>query len=182
MGSTYLFCSCRFHGTWRGIRGLYKARIMGGSRSESLGCQVSFQSTLGRSTYPPLADHQVHVFNAHQPFPANLMVGFYATTSESQELRVDLDNELIGKSDGSSLPHWLHFFTTLSSDARWFTREEIITVLNHPDGTNFNSASTSPGKDDPPFRVPSKTAIAGVLISDWAHGMSLDTHCASPRL
>lgn len=32
-----------------------------------------------------------------QPFPANLMVGFYATASESQELRIDLDNELTGK-------------------------------------------------------------------------------------
>lgn len=32
-----------------------------------------------------------------QPFPANLMVGFYATASESQEIRTDLDNELTGK-------------------------------------------------------------------------------------
>jgi len=32
-----------------------------------------------------------------QPFPANLMVGFYAIASESQQLRVDLDNELTGK-------------------------------------------------------------------------------------
>ena len=32
-----------------------------------------------------------------QPFPASLMVGFHATASESQGLRVDLDNELTGK-------------------------------------------------------------------------------------
>ncbi|KAF9650585.1 hypothetical protein BDM02DRAFT_3154769 [Thelephora ganbajun] len=97
------------------------------------------------------------------PFPASLMVGFYATASESQEIRIDLDNEL--------------------TDARWFTREEVLAVLNHPQGTNLSPMSTSkPGERDPPFRVPSKTAIAGVLISDWAHGKSLDAHSASPRL
>jgi len=91
------------------------------------------------------------------------MVGFYATASDSQQLRTDLDNEL--------------------TDARWFTREEIIAVLDHPEGTNFNPNSTSqPGEDDPPFRVPPKSSIAGVLISDWAHGKSLDAHCVSPRL
>ena len=111
------------------------------------------------------------------------MVGFYATASESQEIRIDLDNELAGKSGWSSHSHRLHFLTAGSLDARWFTREEILAVLDHPDGTNFSFARTPvPGEDDPPFRVPPKTAIAGVLISDWAHGMSLDTHCASPRL
>jgi len=97
------------------------------------------------------------------PFPANLMVGFYATASETQRLRIDLDNEL--------------------TDARWFTREEIIAVLNHPQGTNLGPTSTSqPGEHDPPFRVPPKTAIAGVLISDWANGRPLDSHCTSPKL
>lgn len=97
------------------------------------------------------------------PFPANLMVGFYATAGESQEIRVDLDNEL--------------------ADARWFTREEILAVLSHPQGTNFRTqATTPPSENDPPFRLPPKAAIAGVLISDWAHGKSLDAHCTSPRL
>jgi NAD+ diphosphatase len=110
------------------------------------------------------------------------MVGFYATASESQELRLDLDNELTGESVCPLHSHWSHFLITISLDARWFTREEILAVLDHPEGTNFSFANTStPGKDDPPFRVPPKTAIAGVLISDWAHGMSLDTHCASPK-
>lgn len=111
------------------------------------------------------------------------MVGFYATASDSQVLRTDLDNELTGKWDGSSHSHWSQPLIALSLDARWFTREEIIAVLEHPEGTNFspNSISKS-GKDDPPFRVPPKTAIAGVLISDWAHGKSLDAHCASPKL
>jgi NAD+ diphosphatase len=33
-----------------------------------------------------------------QPFPANLMVGFYARADASQPIRLDLDNELMGKS------------------------------------------------------------------------------------
>jgi len=32
-----------------------------------------------------------------QPYPANLMVGFYATADSSAEIRLDLDNELLGE-------------------------------------------------------------------------------------
>ncbi|TCD65345.1 NADH pyrophosphatase [Steccherinum ochraceum] len=113
------------------------------------------------------------------PFPANLMVGFYAIADPSQPTRVDLDNEL--------------------EDARWFTREEILAVLDHPEGTNINprpngapkassaaalagdanvaketelkvAPAEAPG--EPLFRVPPITAIAGVLINDWARGKS----------
>jgi len=111
------------------------------------------------------------------------MVGFYATASESQKLRVDLDNELTGKWNRPSHFRYAHLLISLPSDARWFTREEILTVLNHPQGTNFSPIDTSqPGEHDPPFRVPPKTAIAGVLILDWANGRPLDSHCTSPRL
>ncbi|KAG9018594.1 NADH pyrophosphatase [Tulasnella sp. 427] len=90
------------------------------------------------------------------PFPANLMVGFYAIAEPNQEIRVDLDTEL--------------------GDARWFTREEVLEVLAHPLGTTMGSsvhAKVDPeaGKlPPPPFHVPNKEqAIAGVLIHDWAH-------------
>ncbi|KAI0081982.1 hypothetical protein K474DRAFT_1703449 [Panus rudis PR-1116 ss-1] len=113
------------------------------------------------------------------PFPANLMVGFYALADDSLPTRVDLDNEL--------------------EDARWFTREEILAVLNNPEGTNFalRPPKSSPSNDSegkaestagalagdaatkaveqkaesqgPAFRLPPITAIAGLLISDWAH-------------
>jgi NAD+ diphosphatase len=127
----------------------------------------------------------------NQPFPANLMVGFYATGDPSELIRTDLDNEL--------------------EDARWYTREEILAVLLHKEGTNFSrsdykqltkeidervnvklsgsdplsgdaaahdrnsqpqdaSTSVASGVNEPPFRVPPRTAIAGVLISDWALG------------
>lgn len=90
------------------------------------------------------------------PFPANLMVGFYAIADPSKPTRVDLDNEL--------------------EDAKWFTREEILAVLNHPDGTNFAirepkpklESTQTPPVEEPAFRLPPLTAIAGVLVSDWA--------------
>ena len=101
------------------------------------------------------------------------------------------------------------------SDARWFTREEVLAVLAHPDGTNLRrsdhakleeiTSGSAPKKQpvaagiesasdpdasqaaavpktevreekrdvgEPPFRVPPRNAIAGILISDWAYGRS----------
>ncbi|KAG1753336.1 NUDIX hydrolase domain-like protein [Suillus lakei] len=74
------------------------------------------------------------------PYPANLMVGYYATADSSAPIRTDLDNEL--------------------EDARWYTREEVLAVLRHSSGT----------RDEPPFKMPAPTAIAGVLIQHWAEG------------
>ena len=88
------------------------------------------------------------------------------------------------------------------SDARWFTRQEVESVLDHKTGTTFRSADFKkmaeiidgpnkasqlepaaqalappdhtkprpqyvPSNDEPPFRLPPLTAIAGVLIRDW---------------
>jgi len=119
------------------------------------------------------------------------MVGFYATGDPSEPIRTDLDKEL--------------------EDARWYTREEVLTVLQHKEGTNFSrndykqltkeldervnvklsgsdplsgdAAAHDPisqpqdahGVNEPPFRVPPRTAIAGVLISDWALGNAVTT-------
>jgi len=103
------------------------------------------------------------------PYPANLMVGFYARADATQPIRTDLDNELV--------------------DARWYTRAEIQAVLDHPTGTRFGSveyssmAESTEGRnthgsmttveiqiEGPPFKLPPVTAIAGVLIRDWAEG------------
>lgn len=115
------------------------------------------------------------------------MVGFYARGDASKPVRVDLDNELVGQYSTSiacSAPH-LH---CTYEDAQWYTRAEILAVLNHPTGTKFSgrdykklndladgtkTADTSAPEtkeDEPPFRVPPTTAIAGVLIKDWAEG------------
>ncbi|KAG2135819.1 NUDIX hydrolase domain-like protein [Suillus clintonianus] len=77
------------------------------------------------------------------PYPANLMIGYYATADSSAPIRTDLDNEL--------------------EDARWYTREEVLAVLRHARGTINNDS-------EPPFKIPSPTAIAGVLIQHWAEG------------
>lgn len=109
------------------------------------------------------------------PYPSNLMVGFYAHADSTKPIRTDLDNELV--------------------DARWYTRQEVLYVLNHPAGTRFtrtdvkkmteitegkqddsqpSPASVPPEaartEGDPPFRLPPATTIAGVLIRDWADG------------
>jgi NAD+ diphosphatase len=99
---------------------------------------------------------------------------------------------------------WLNLFL----DAKWFTRDEVLAVLQHEEGTRFTKSdykqmasivegvNVKVSVDDPlggdaavkdsqtrdapalvapdgiesPFRVPPRTAIGGVLISDWAFG------------
>lgn len=125
------------------------------------------------------------------------MVGFYAYADPTQDVRTDLDNELVGKCHGCPHLKLFDFECPLPQDARWYTRAEIISVLEHPLGTNLarreykkldenaqpepssNNTQTMQKADEqardapvdlPPFRVPPRTAIAGVLISDWAYG------------
>ncbi|KAF8911552.1 NAD+ diphosphatase [Gymnopilus junonius] len=149
----------------------------------------SFEDAVAREMWEEAG---VHVWNItyHSgqpwPFPANLMVGFYARADSTKPIRTDLDNELV--------------------DARWFSREEVLAVLHHKAGTRFNRADykklneitegrsdtedkaplalapaeatapqsqppTAPSEsEEPPFRLPPVTAIAGVLIRDWAEG------------
>ncbi|OSX65801.1 hypothetical protein POSPLADRAFT_1052468 [Postia placenta MAD-698-R-SB12] len=126
------------------------------------------------------------------PYPASLMVGFYATADSSQPLRKDLDNEL--------------------EDAQWWTREQVLQVLSNAAGTNLTDKdhsriseaqeqqeqhdhealksstanaragealpkdgkaqvenSSASGLDEVPFRIPPLTAVAGVLVNEWAY-------------
>ena len=55
-------------------------------------------------------------------------------------------------------------------DARWYTREEIFSVLNDPTTRTATDPfkPLDPSVSQPPFRLPPVTAIAGVLIRDWA--------------
>lgn len=83
-------------------------------------------------------------------------------------------------------------------DARWFTRQEVLEVLRHPNGTTLSprdhqkldkivtgqnveeggsqaadaGVAAKPQTSEPPFRVPSRASIAGMLISEWANGKS----------
>ena len=136
------------------------------------------------------------------------MVGFYAIGDPSESIRLDIDNELEGSHSRVSVPNlpWLN----LILDAKWYTREEVLAVLEHKEGSRFTKGDykqmasiddrvnvkasvgdplggdaavqdrdgqnrdAAPvevhGNNEPAFRVPPRTAIAGVLISDWAFG------------
>ncbi|KAI0684945.1 NUDIX hydrolase domain-like protein [Cytidiella melzeri] len=116
----------------------------------------SFEDAVGRELWEE-AGLKVWGVRYHStqpwPFPANLMVGFYAIANDSLPTRTDLDNEL--------------------EDARWYTREEVLQVLANPIGTRMTGndpfKQVESSQDSPPFRLPPMTAIAGVLVSDWAH-------------
>ena len=83
------------------------------------------------------------------------------------------------------------------AEARWFTREELLEVLSHtegtritqqehreiaasaensnpnahPDATDVKTASApAPSTSAPPFKIPPRTAIGGVILSEWAYG------------
>lgn len=95
------------------------------------------------------------------PYPSTLMVGFYSRADSTKPIRTDLDNELV--------------------DARWFTRDEVLAIINDTtDVRRHKELSESFGDqkgDDPtkaeekkeaPIKFPPTTAIAGVLIRAWA--------------
>src|SRR5712675_1310777 len=124
------------------------------------------------------------------------MVGFYAIGDSLEPVRTDLDNELEGSQPRPSVPYlpWLN----LVPDAKWYTREEVLAVLQHKGGTNFTrsdykqmasidervnvkvsgdplggdatindsqtrdtAALLAHHDNEPPFRIPPRTAIAG---------------------
>ena len=128
------------------------------------------------------------------------MVGFYARADSTKPIRTDLDNELAGKCNTVSI--YTSSILKKHVDARWFTRDEVRSVLEHKAGTRFDKSdykkmnemtegrnnleeiakvdstlaeskttSKQPSySDEPPFKLPNVTAIAGVLIRDWVDG------------
>ncbi|KAI9511131.1 NUDIX hydrolase domain-like protein [Russula earlei] len=171
----------------------------------------SFEDAVKRELWEEAGIHVRNVkYHSGQPwpFPANLMVGFYAIGDPSEAIRIDLDNELEGSHPNVVRAYLLRF--SLFLDAKWYTREEVLAVLQHKEGTNFtrsdfkqmasidervnvkasgdplggdaavhgNQTQEAPAlvthhDNEPPFRIPPRTAIAGVLISDWALGKTV---------
>jgi NAD+ diphosphatase len=131
------------------------------------------------------------------------MVGFYARADSTKPIRTDLDNELAGKYSTVSI--YSSSILKKYVDAKWFTRDEVRSVLEHNSGTRFDKSDykkmneMSEGRsnlgqnakedsaiqvltpteskstpkqygDEPPFKLPNVSAIAGVLIRDWVDG------------
>jgi NAD+ diphosphatase len=99
-------------------------------------------------------------------------VGFFATANPAEPVRTDLDNELSG---ALSLTICRSSFTYgVTVDARWYTREEVLKVLAHPDSTNLmhrvGDEAKVDGMDEPLFKIPPPNVPAGAMIPDWAHG------------
>lgn len=113
------------------------------------------------------------------------MLGFYATADSSKPIRTDLDNELEGnyfRYDTRVLS--LIRVAFLFSDARWYTREEVLASLSAASGTTSDKIASAWTEDKPKaqsgtdtvvnaeavFKMPPTSAIAGVLIKHWAEG------------
>jgi NAD+ diphosphatase len=102
------------------------------------------------------------------------MVGFFASADSTQPVRTDLDNEL----DGNvffSFGDFLSLNIPIIPDARWFTREEVLSLLRYPDSFTSNRTGiipkpSSPNAEPPLFLLPGTMAIAGVLVRAWAEG------------
>ncbi|GBE80466.1 Probable NADH [Sparassis crispa] len=125
------------------------------------------------------------------PFPANIMAGFYAVADSTQPLRTDLDNELedakwytrdqvldvIRYSEGI-LPTGTDLAKPLATPDAWTSSEEKATgvgTANPLAGDAVTTAEKAAAKapdarSEVPFKLPPATAIAGVLIREWAHG------------
>ncbi|KAI5476634.1 NAD+ diphosphatase [Pseudohyphozyma bogoriensis] len=101
------------------------------------------------------------------PYPASLMIGAIGVAKPGQVIRTDLDNEL--------------------EDARYFTRAEVLAVLDagvkpmtKEEADRFDQskehgehAKEEVKEDEPPFKLPAKTAIAHTLVEAWARNTYL---------
>lgn len=71
-----------------------------------------------------------------------------------------------------------------ATDARWYTREQVLAVLAGTAGkpteapkwdsaaeeNASQAAELAKAQDEPPFKGPPPNAMAGVLIREWAEG------------
>ncbi|KAI5884869.1 uncharacterized protein SCHCODRAFT_02521520, partial [Schizophyllum commune H4-8] len=128
------------------------------------------------------------------PYPANLMVGCYARADASQPLRIDLDNELedarwYTRAEIFAILNHPRGAYLSNRDNRKLT--ELVEGQQPKSQTKASDPAQSGASDppqsgastetleDPPFQVPPYTAIAGVLIRDWAEGKISYTKASS---
>lgn len=125
------------------------------------------------------------------------MVGCFGRAKDGQTIRMDLDNELEGMRILSDII--MASMLNKLADAQWFPRSAITAIISHPDGSSYSrselkkledksesnqttAAALAPAERKPGdvssstghkmgiTRVPPATAIAGVLIREWAKG------------
>ncbi|KAI0823413.1 NUDIX hydrolase domain-like protein [Trametes gibbosa] len=119
------------------------------------------------------------------PFPANLMGGFYAQASSSQPLRTDLDNELeearwytreevlavLHNSGGTVLTRKDHReLFTAAEDLKPAEQQQQQQTTSTASGANPPAGDAVKEAAAPLFKMPPTSAVAGVLINEWAHG------------
>lgn len=124
------------------------------------------------------------------------MVGFYATGDSSQPIRTDLDNELDDAQWYTREEVLAVLRHPTGAVLRRTDNKEFAKLDNHPpkdeqpgqgagalahsdpsiqkaqtkDGETVEEREKRDALDAPPFRLPPRTAIAGVLVADWAEG------------
>ena len=96
MAEQVLLRPCRLHRAWGDVRRCRQARTLGRGGTEGLGRQVPFHAAMG--VYFHLRHSVLSLLIPFQPFPANIMAGFYAVADSTESVRTDLDNELEGES------------------------------------------------------------------------------------
>ena len=105
MACAILVVLVRLHRAGRVVRGRSQARAVGGGWREGLGRPLPLLAALGASLLTRAASGASNSPAARpQPYPATLMVGFYATASSEEPLRTDLDNELEGERPARGSP------------------------------------------------------------------------------
>ncbi|ODN83664.1 hypothetical protein L202_01761 [Cryptococcus amylolentus CBS 6039] len=115
------------------------------------------------------------------PFPANLMVGCFGRAKDGQTIRFDLDNEL---EDAQWFPRSTILSVISNHGSSNYTRDDHKKLEDKSDADKATAGALAPsertqedlakkteGKDVTELtRVPPESAIAGVLIRQWAKG------------
>ena len=123
------------------------------------------------------------VCSQFRPFPSNLMIGCYGlATSDSQDIHLDLDNELEDA-------RWFtrdEVLDMLSSGANKISKDEHKkfeppanasvggvqegAALAPAEGKFADKTVSAERQEQVRYRVPPRTAIAGMLVERWANG------------
>ncbi|BEJ14041.1 hypothetical protein CspHIS471_0312150 [Cutaneotrichosporon sp. HIS471] len=113
------------------------------------------------------------------PYPANLMVGCFGRAAGGQSVRLDLDNEL---EDAQFFPRSVVARVATSKMGSKFTKDDYNQLDKAQDDRDINAPAFIDPRPMDKFenftKCPPETAIAGVLMRQWALGTHA-THLVS---